>query len=106
MQYLWYESDKRRLFPNWVKPSDSEPPPLLVYKWCQGINNLNDIWDTSEGQCVVLMQSRLEKLYEKVDLTLLNRSAARNPEPYTLDPEPFFTRPNPLFGLVPVVGAL
>lgn len=35
-QYLWYEADKRHLFPSWIKPSDSEPPPLLVYKWCQG----------------------------------------------------------------------
>lgn len=35
-QYLWYEADKRRLFPPWVKPSDTEPPPLLTYKWCQG----------------------------------------------------------------------
>jgi pre-mRNA-processing factor 8 len=42
-QYLWYEADKRKLFPNWIKPSDSEPPPLLVYKWCQGINNLTGI---------------------------------------------------------------
>ena len=33
-QYLWYEADKRHLFPNWIKPADSEPPPLLVYKWC------------------------------------------------------------------------
>ena len=49
-QYIWYESDKRHLFPNWIKPSDTEPPPLLVYKWCQGINNLTDIWDTSEGE--------------------------------------------------------
>ena len=39
-QYLWYEADKRRLFPPWIKPADTEPPPLLVYKWCQGINNL------------------------------------------------------------------
>ena len=39
-QYLWYEADKRRLFPPWIKPSDSEPPPLLTFKWCQGINNL------------------------------------------------------------------
>ncbi|CEM02373.1 unnamed protein product [Vitrella brassicaformis CCMP3155] len=72
-QYLWYEADNRHLFPNWVKPSDSEPPPLLVYKWCQGINNLTDIWDTSDGQCVVCMESRFEKVYEKIDLTLLNR---------------------------------
>ncbi|KAK9810376.1 hypothetical protein WJX72_009717 [[Myrmecia] bisecta] len=72
-QYLWYEADKRHLFPNWVKPSDSEPPPLLVYKWCQGINNLQDIWDTSNGECVVMMQTELQKMFEKVDLTLLNR---------------------------------
>ena len=72
-QYLWYEADKRKLFPNWIKPSDSEPPPHLVYKWCQGINNLTDIWDTSEGQCVVLLETKFEKVYEKVDLTLLNR---------------------------------
>ena len=31
-QYLWYEADKRRLFPPWIKPADTEPPPLLVYK--------------------------------------------------------------------------
>ena len=39
-QYLWYEAEKRNLFPSWIKPSDKEPPPQLVYKWCQGINNL------------------------------------------------------------------
>ncbi len=43
-QYLWYEADKRRLFPAWIKPADSEPPPLLVYKWCQGLNNLQVSW--------------------------------------------------------------
>ncbi|CAA3001008.1 pre-mRNA-processing-splicing factor 8A [Olea europaea subsp. europaea] len=72
-QYLWYEGDKRHLFPNWIKPADSEPPPLLVYKWCQGINNLQDIWDTSEGQCVVMLQTKFEKFFEKIDLTMLNR---------------------------------
>jgi len=72
-QYLWYESEKRNLFPNWIKPSDSEPPPLLVYKWCQGVNNLSDVWDTSQGHSVVMLQTKLEKVYEKIDLTLLNR---------------------------------
>jgi hypothetical protein len=52
---------------------DTEPPPLLVYKWCQGINNLNEIWETSEGECNVLMETVLSKVYEKIDLTLLNR---------------------------------
>ncbi|KAF5102774.1 hypothetical protein D0Z00_000266 [Geotrichum galactomycetum] len=71
--YLWYEGDKRHIFPNWVKPSDSEVPPLLVYKWCQGINNLTDIWDVSEGQCNVMIQTTLSKMAEKIDFTLLNR---------------------------------
>jgi len=72
-QYLWYEADKRKLFPQWIKPSDSEPPPLLVYKWCQALNNLTDVWDTSEGQSMVILESHLEKVYEKIDLTFLNR---------------------------------
>jgi len=72
-QYLWYEADKRHLFPNWIKPADSEPPPLLVYKWCQGVNNLQDIWQTQDGECVVMMQSKFDKLYDKMDIVLLNR---------------------------------
>ena len=72
-QYLWYEADKRNLFPNWIKPSDSEPTPLLVYKWCQGINNLSNIWDYKEGECLVSMQTKFEKAYEKIDLNILNK---------------------------------
>jgi pre-mRNA-processing factor 8 len=72
-QYLFYEADKRHLFPSWIKPADAEPPPLLVYKWCQGINNLHEIWNTEHGECVVLMESTLDHVYEKIDLTLLNR---------------------------------
>ncbi|CAH6720476.1 pre-mRNA-splicing factor 8 [[Candida] jaroonii] len=72
-QYLWYEADKRQLFPNWVKPSDDEIPPLLVYKWCQGINNLTNVWDTSNGESNVMMQTSLSKFSEKIDFTLLNR---------------------------------
>ncbi|MCL4147963.1 UNVERIFIED_CONTAM: hypothetical protein GTU68_027590, partial [Idotea baltica] len=40
---------------------------------CQGINNLTDVWDSSEGECNVMLESKFEKLYEKIDLTLLNR---------------------------------
>lgn len=71
--YLWFESDKRGLFPNWVKPSDTEIPPLLVYKWCQGINNLDEVWDVSKGQSTVMLQTTLSELAEKIDFTLLNR---------------------------------
>ncbi|AQZ09897.1 PRP8 (YHR165C) [Zygosaccharomyces parabailii] len=72
-QYLWYEADERKLFPNWIKPSDSEIPPLLTYKWCQGINNLDGVWDTSKGQSTVMMETTLEEMAEKIDFTLLNR---------------------------------
>jgi pre-mRNA-processing factor 8 len=72
-QYLWYESDKRHLLPNWIKPADTEPPPLLVYKWCLGVNNLKDVWDTSQGDCVVCVETQFAKMHEKIDLTLLNR---------------------------------
>lgn len=72
-QYLHFEGQKRGIFPNWVKPSDNEPPPLLVYKWAQGINNLQNVWETSEGECLVMMETQLSRVYEKVDLTLLNR---------------------------------
>ncbi|KAJ7051572.1 RNA recognition motif of the spliceosomal PrP8-domain-containing protein [Mycena amicta] len=50
---------------------DTEPPPLLVYKWCQGINNLM-VWETVK-KSAILMETVLSKVYEKVDLTLLNR---------------------------------
>jgi pre-mRNA-processing factor 8 len=72
-QYLWYQADTRHLFPSWVKPSDSEVPPLLVYKWAQGINNLTNVWETADGECNVMIETQLSKIYEKIDLTLLNR---------------------------------
>lgn len=34
---------------------------------------MQDVWDVGEGECNVLLESRFEKLYEKIDLTLLNR---------------------------------
>ena len=38
-----------------------------------GINNLQEVWQTGEGECDVLLESQFEKMYEKIDLTLLNR---------------------------------
>ena len=40
---------------------------------CAGINNLQEVWESGEGECNVMMESHFEKLYEKIDLTLLNR---------------------------------
>ncbi|EHA24170.1 pre-mRNA-processing-splicing factor 8 [Aspergillus awamori] len=72
-QYLWYQAEQRHLFPAWIKPSDSEVPPLLTYKWAQGINNLDNVWETADGETNVMIETELSKVYEKMDLTLLNR---------------------------------
>ncbi|KAJ1842447.1 pre-mRNA-splicing factor 8, partial [Coemansia sp. RSA 2703] len=72
-QYLWYEADKRRLWAPWVKPADGEPAPLLVYKWCQALNNLRGGWDTAAGQTTVVVAVRLARVFDKMDLTLVNR---------------------------------
>ena len=56
-QYLWYESDERHLFSAWIKPCDSEPPPLIVYEWCQGVNNLQTVWETAEGEFNVMLET-------------------------------------------------
>lgn len=45
----------------------------LQILYIAGINNLQDVWDTTEGECNVMLESRFEKMYEKIDLTLLNR---------------------------------
>ncbi|KAF8202031.1 NUC071 domain-containing protein [Mycena galopus ATCC 62051] len=64
-------ADKRGLFPAWIKPAVSLD--LLRLFFDSGINNLTDIWETSEGESNVLMETVLSKVYEKIDLTLLNR---------------------------------
>lgn len=70
---VYYEASKRGLFTNWIKPGDSEPAPMLVYKFCQGINNLTNIWSTSQDECVALLETKFDKVFEKMDLTMLNR---------------------------------
>jgi pre-mRNA-processing factor 8 len=72
-QYVWYEADKRHLFPSWVKPADQEPAPILLHKFCLGVNNLEGVWDVDEEEAMVMVCSKLDRLYEKVDLILLNR---------------------------------
>jgi len=39
----------------------------------QGINNLTDVWETSEGECVVMTEAVVSKGYKKIDLMLLDR---------------------------------
>ena len=44
-----------------------------MVQWSQGINNLNDIWETNDGECVIMIDTVLSRVYEKIDLTFLNR---------------------------------
>ena len=60
------------LIPSYPAPSYLTPFYLHPHT-LTGINNLQDVWDTAEGECNVMMESRFEKMYEKIDLTLLNR---------------------------------
>ena len=37
------------------------------------MNNLEEVWDTANGEANVMIETQFEKVYEKMDLTLLNR---------------------------------
>lgn len=67
--YLWFEADRRQLFPNWIKPSDGEIAPMLVHDWAQGISQMLP----DDSQQAVHAQFKLDGLVEKIDLSLLNR---------------------------------
>ena len=46
---------------------------MLLFIRSSGINNLQEVWETGEGECNVMMETKFQKIYEKIDLTLLNR---------------------------------
>ena len=72
--YLWYEGSERRLFPNWVKPADSEPLPVLVHQWCDGINKSPQIWETANGESVAMLQTTIgRQFFDKVDFKLFRK---------------------------------
>lgn len=49
------------------------PPPACVFKWWQVINNLQDVWDASGGECDVMLHTKIEKFSKQIDLTMFNR---------------------------------
>src|SRR6202042_1765976 len=38
-----------------------------------GYQKPEKVWETADGQCDVMIETQLSKVYEKIDLTLLNR---------------------------------
>ena len=80
-QFLFFEADKRGLFPVWIKPANTEPPPLLVYKWRQDINNMTEIWETGDGECNVMMETVFSKVHEnRFDIAQLATSSHSGPQ--------------------------
>ena len=66
-QYLWYEADKRQLFPQFIHPLDSTPYPVMAHQSAQTIMDL-----CNSNDCCVLLSSKL-KWYHLLDLNLLNK---------------------------------
>lgn len=72
-QYLWYEAERRQLFPEWLKPSDDEVTPIMVRKFCATLNESPHFWDTEDDATSALMHVKLNRFVENCDLTLLNQ---------------------------------
>uniref|UniRef100_A0A6T6SP05 mRNA splicing factor PRP8 n=1 Tax=Amorphochlora amoebiformis TaxID=1561963 RepID=A0A6T6SP05_9EUKA len=71
--FLWLEEYKLKILPNWVKPSDNTLSPLLVYNWCNAINNIYKIWEIKNGETIILMKLVLHEIHSNIDLSFLNR---------------------------------
>jgi len=72
-QYLWYECNKKMLFPSWVKPSDLEINPYFVYKLQNEIYGLKKIGLGSEGNSVNVGKLDFVESCDNSDLILLNK---------------------------------
>ena len=71
-QYLAYEAERRGLFPSWIKPKDDLPNPARLYNWCNTLNSLDKVWDTSRGERTVYVETQLHNLAENMEGSLLN----------------------------------
>ena len=41
--------------------------------YLSSLSSYQDVWETADGECGVMLEAKLEKVAEKMDLTLLNR---------------------------------
>ncbi|KAF7684116.1 Pre-mRNA-splicing factor 8 like protein [Astathelohania contejeani] len=64
-QYLSYESDKRNLFPNFIKPRDDELASQTVYNY---LNDISKIIDNTS-----ILECKMERIPENIDLNLLSK---------------------------------
>ncbi|AFP65263.1 splicing factor Prp8 (nucleomorph) [Chroomonas mesostigmatica CCMP1168] len=72
-QYLWYQSTKIGLFPNWSKPSDKEITPFFVYKICSSIHKVGSIFKYSFHEKFFFFQGYLIDTFENIELVFLNQ---------------------------------
>ncbi|GMM51015.1 U4/U6-U5 snRNP complex subunit [Starmerella bacillaris] len=72
-QYLWLNAKQTNLFPEFLKPSDSELAPVVIRRFCEEINEFAWNSNFNEGDRVVLVHLNLENFLKNVDFTLLNK---------------------------------
>ena len=72
-QYIWYECDKKLLFPPWVKPSDLEINPYFIYKLQKKIYELIRGENFSEGNRVNIGKLDFMESSDNCDLILLSK---------------------------------
>jgi len=74
--FLWFENNILEIIPNWVKPSDKEILPHLVYKWCKNYNEVIKSMQKTiykKDNTIILFKSKIKNLHSKIDFFFLNR---------------------------------
>nr|UXY87508.1 splicing factor Prp8 [Cryptomonas sp.] len=72
-QYLWLEGTKKFLFPNWVKPCDSELIPFLLYKLSSHIGKSLAFLEKTSGGNFFLVNAQCVNVWENIDLFFLKK---------------------------------
>mmetsp|Transcript_19339 Transcript_19339/g.27230 ORF Transcript_19339/g.27230 Transcript_19339/m.27230 type:complete len:2264 (-) Transcript_19339:163-6954(-) len=72
--FIWFELAKLNLFPFWLKPTDKEIAPYLLYKWCKNISATIDNRSLyNSDDIIVIFQTYLDETFSHIDHTVLNR---------------------------------
>mmetsp|Transcript_44709 Transcript_44709/g.74621 ORF Transcript_44709/g.74621 Transcript_44709/m.74621 type:complete len:2266 (+) Transcript_44709:990-7787(+) len=72
--FIWFEVDKLSLFPFWLKPTDKEIAPYLLYRWCKNISGtFSDTIPNNSDSLILIFQTYLDETFSHIDHTILNR---------------------------------
>nr|BAS01665.1 splicing factor PRP8 [Lotharella vacuolata] len=74
--FLWFENNITGVIPDWVKPSDKEILPHLVYNWCKQYSEHIKLIKESifkKKEKIILFKSKIKNLHSKIDFFFLNK---------------------------------